>query len=74
MDFEMTDMTGQPRSRRDVEDALRFVEREMLTDPIGMTKDGVPRLIFYMTIRDVLRDYLRALSSSASPAGSEVKP
>ena len=57
--MNVTDMTGKPRSRREAEEALRFVEHEMLADPLGVTKAGIPRLLFYTTIRDVLRDYLR---------------
>lgn len=54
----MEDVTGQPRPERDVDAALKFVEREMIYNPLAKASDGTPALIHYMVIRDVLRDYL----------------
>lgn len=63
MSFEFKDITGQLRSRRDVEDALAFVTREMVLNPLAMSKEGTPVLLHYIVIRDVLRTYLAAIST-----------
>ena len=61
--MEMTDVTGTPRPERDVEEALRFVENEMMRRPMALGADGSPMLIHFTVIRDVLRDDLRRRSS-----------
>ena len=53
----MKDVTGEPRSTRDLEATLRFVERDMLTSPMRMVGDQ-PALIHLTVIRDVLREEL----------------
>lgn len=58
---EFVDMTGKPRARHDVEAALRFIEHEMVHNPMARASDGTPVLIHYMTIRDALRAYLAVL-------------
>jgi hypothetical protein len=51
------DATGEPRPLRDLEAALRFVEAEMIVNPMRMgAKDTGPALIHLMTIRDALRE------------------
>lgn len=52
------DVTGQPRPTRDIEAALRFVEADMMRDPIRMVEGHGPALIHYAVIRDVLREAL----------------
>lgn len=56
---EFEDVTGRPRSIQDIQDALRFVEQEMLHNPMrmGPTNTG-PALIHYSVIRDILQDEL----------------
>ena len=55
-DVKMTDVSGQPRPLRDLEAALRFVEAEMVTNPMRMgPKDTGPVLMHYTVIRDALR-------------------
>jgi hypothetical protein len=56
--MEMVDMTGKPRSERDVRAALDFIEREMVKNPMATGKDGTPCLIHYTVIRDALRELL----------------
>ena len=58
--MSMVDVTGQPRPIQDIEDALKFVEAEMIHNPVrmGPGKTG-PALIHYSVIRDVLRDELK---------------
>lgn len=63
----MEDVTGTPRPERDVEAALKFVEREMIHNPMARASDGTPVLIHYTVIRDVLRDYLAAGRGKSSP-------
>ena len=64
--MNMKDMTGEPRSERDLDEAERFLTQEMVRDPLGRTQDGTPRLIHYMTLRDVIKEVreLRAFKES----------
>ena len=56
----MKDVTGQPRPVRDIEAALKFIEAEMIHNPVRMGPSNTgPALIHYTVIRDVLRDALR---------------
>jgi hypothetical protein len=57
-DIKMEDVTGQPRSNRDVEEALAYVSKQIVTDPMAMSKDGVPRTIHYIVIRAALQELL----------------
>lgn len=61
-------MSGQLRSTRDIEEALQFVLREMVQDPVGMTKDGVPRTIYYVVIKDAMRELLERRSDAQHKA------
>ena len=72
--MSMVDMTGKPRSREDVEAALKFVEREMAYNPMARAADGTPALIHYMTIRDALRAYLLAIGSDPQSAALRRRP
>ena len=57
--LEFEDVTDKPRPVRDIQDALRFVEQEMLHNPMRMgAGNSGPALIHYSVIRDVLRDEL----------------
>jgi hypothetical protein len=51
---EFIDSTGTPRPTRDIIDALKCIENEMLRNPTALAKDGAPLLIHYIVIRDVL--------------------
>lgn len=56
--IEMEDISGTPRSERDIREAITFIEREMITNPMAMGSGGVPYLIHYVVIRDALRELL----------------
>jgi hypothetical protein len=57
MEFE--DVTGTPRPERDILEALRFAEAEMITNPARMgAKNTGSALIHYVTIRDALKELL----------------
>lgn len=56
MDFE--DVTGQPRSREDIEAALKCVLSEMIKNPMAMSKTGEPLMIHYIVIKDALQELL----------------
>ena len=59
----MEDVTGKPRPKGDIAAALRFVEAEMLTNPMRMgPKDTGPAVMHYMVIREVLQSLLGALT------------
>ena len=65
MSTEFEDVTGAPRPARDIEAALRFVEAEMLTNPMRMgPRETGPAVMHYSVIRDVLLDALAARSAS----------
>lgn len=56
-DVVMTDKTGEPRDIRDARDALVVIEKR-LTNPTALIAD--PELgVHMMTIRDILRTYIR---------------
>lgn len=55
--MKMEDVSGQPRPERDIVDALRFVEAEMMAHPTRMGPSNTAA-IHYMTIRDALRELL----------------
>ena len=58
-DPEFEDVTGKPRPIRDIQDALRFVEQEMLHNPMRMGPANTgPALMHYSVIRDILQDEL----------------
>lgn len=62
MDFD--DRTGKPRSLDEVEAALKFLDREVVHNPLGKASDGSPILFHYLTIRDVLKVYLKVSRAS----------
>jgi hypothetical protein len=57
-DIDMEDTTGTPRPERDIEEALKYVTKQMVIDPMAMSKDGVPRIIHYVVIREALQEVL----------------
>lgn len=61
MGIEMEDVTGRPRPLADLERALRFVEAEIVCNPMRIgPKDTGPVLLHYMVIRDALRVVIAA--------------
>ena len=55
-DIEMKDVTGKPRSVEDIKAALKFVEAEMLANPMHMgPKDTGPAIVHYLVIREILQ-------------------
>lgn len=66
-DLSLKDVTGTPRSERAVQEALDYVTKQLVIDPAGMSKDGVPRAIHYIVIKDALRELLamRAVIAAA---------
>ena len=69
---EVVDVTGTARSDRDLLEALVFVERQMVREPLAATRDGMPYLIHFTVIRDVLRAELdrRSTEAAARPGGA----
>lgn len=57
-DIDMKDVTGKPDSDADVQSALEYVTKQMIIDPLSMSKDGVPRLMQYTVIRRALQELL----------------
>lgn len=60
MGMELEDVTGRPRSERDLDDAERFLTKEIVLNPMALAKDGTPCIFHYMTLRDVIQE-VRAL-------------
>lgn len=59
--IEEEEHTGRPRPREDVEAALACITREIVTNPLVMSKTGEPLVIHYLVIREILQAYLAAL-------------
>ena len=57
-DVDFKDMSGTPRSERDIEEALACISGEMIRNPMALSKAGGPLLLHYVVIRDVLREAL----------------
>lgn len=66
-DISMKDVTGTPRSEREVQEALDYVTKQMIKDPLCRSFEGEPRLLHYVVIRDALRELLamRAVIAAA---------
>jgi hypothetical protein len=64
MGAEFEDVTGKPRPIRDIIDALRFVEADMMRNPMRMLEGHGPALIHYSVIRDVLREAIATRSET----------
>jgi len=75
-DIKMEDVTYAPRPERDIEEALAFVSKQMVIDPAGMSKDGVPRTIHYIVIRAALQELLdlrRLVAAARQRVAEETK-
>lgn len=58
MSLDVKDVTGTPRPEREIIEAIKYLEKQILSDPMAMTKDGQPRLIQYITMKDALKELL----------------
>jgi hypothetical protein len=56
--MEIEDTIGKPRPHKDVLDALKCIEQEMMLNPLAMSKKSGPLLIHYSVIRDCLNELL----------------
>ena len=57
---DFKDVTGRPRPQRDIEAALKYVEAEMIDNPMKMgARNTGPAFIHLTVIRDVLREALK---------------
>jgi hypothetical protein len=53
--MEIEDANGKPRSREDIEAALKYVVAEMIVNPMRMgASDTGPAVLHYMVIRELL--------------------
>jgi hypothetical protein len=66
MGIDTHDANGKPRSTADLEAALKFVEAELMANPLRMgPKDTGPAVMHYLVIREVLKAAI--LISGRSP-------
>lgn len=56
MDAE--DVTGTPRRSEDIAAALNCIRKEIVQNPIGMSKGGEPLVLHYIVIIDALAELL----------------
>jgi hypothetical protein len=52
------DVSGQPRRREDIEAALKCITREIVQNPLAMSKGGEPLVMHYLVIKDALQELL----------------
>jgi hypothetical protein len=72
-DIKMQDVTGTPRPERQILEAIQYLEKQIVTDPMAMAKDGTPRIMVYLTMKDALKELLmlrRLLDTSGRPAAT----
>jgi hypothetical protein len=70
-DIKMQDVTGTPRPERQILEAINYLEKQIVTDPMAMAKDGTPRTMMYLTMKDALKELLmlrRLIDTSGRPA------
>jgi len=57
-DVIMTDNTGKPRPKEDIEAALKALTTEVVRNPMAILKDGSPALMHYIVVIDAMRELL----------------
>ena len=59
MTLDVRDANGALRPPDEVEKALRWVEQSIVKNPLAMDDAGMPVLLHFVVIRDVLRAALK---------------
>lgn len=59
MPIEFEDKTGTPRSDAEIREALKHIQREVITNMFATFKDGTPAVPYYIVIIEAMKELLR---------------
>ena len=56
--MEFIDVTGKPESVENLKDALKFLNEQVVRNPLATTKEGIPYVLHFTVIRRGLQELI----------------